>query len=260
MAKNNKRSRDYNEEEEQIEQWTQERENKKRDEINMNYSISIKCKSKMQKEVIQSIDEKDISIITGPPGSGKTYLSCAKALKFIKDEPDKYKNIVLIKSVNGPKDENIGFMKGTMEEKMEMHVYPFISNFNKVAGTEVVNRYVENGTIYVLPIMFALGVSLDNSIIIIDEAQQISRDNLRTLITRIGSGSKMIFLGDVKQKSVNKHRKSALEILMQYFQNIEEVGIIELTDADVVRHPVIKKLLRVFKKIDQDDAELEARF
>jgi phosphate starvation-inducible PhoH-like protein len=163
MAKKTKRSRDYNEEAEQIEQWTQERATKKKEEINMNYSINIKCKSKTQKDVIQSIDDKDISIITGPPGSGKTYLACAKALKFIKDEPEKYKEIVLIKSVNGPKDENLGFMKGTMEEKMEMHVYPFMSNFNKVAGDAIVKQYVEDGTIYVLPIMFALGVSLDNS-------------------------------------------------------------------------------------------------
>lgn len=213
--------------------------------------INIKCRGKKQKEVIQLIDEKDISIIIGPPGSGKTYLSCAKALKFIKDEPQKYKKIILMKSVNVPKDEEIGFLKGTMEEKMEMYIYPFISNFEKIVGKEAVRELKVSGVIEILPIAFALGVTLDNSIVIVDEAQQISKDNLRTIITRIGSNSKMIFIGDIKQKSVNIHNKSALELLIEHFGNISEMGAVELEDKDIVRHPIIKKISKVFDKIEK---------
>jgi phosphate starvation-inducible PhoH-like protein len=89
--------------------------------------------------------------------------------------------------------------------------------------------------------------------IIIDEAQQISKDNLRTLITRIGTGAKMIFLGDVKQKSVNKREKSALEILMEHFTQIEEIGIVQLGREDIVRHPIIKKLEDIFEKIESSE-------
>lgn len=241
------------EELEEVEKWEIEKEMVQRQNSLKLGNINIKCKSKTQKDVVQSIEEKIISIIIGPPGTGKTYLSCARALKFIKEEPGIYKKIVLIKSVNVPKDEEIGYLKGTLEEKMAGFMYPFISNFEKVVGKMAVDALKMNGTIEILPIKFALGATLDNSIIIIDEAQQISKDNLRTLITRIGQGSKMIFLGDVKQKSVNKREKSALEILIEHFGEVEEIGIVQLGKSDIVRHPIIQKIEDIFDKIEESE-------
>jgi phosphate starvation-inducible PhoH-like protein len=241
------------EELEEVEKWELEKEMLSKQAATKFGNINIKCKSKTQKEVIQSIEERIISIIIGPPGTGKTYLSCARALKFIKEEPTLYKKIVLIKSVNVPKDEEIGYLKGTLEEKMSGFMYPFISNFEKVVGKAAVDILKVNGTIEILPIKFALGATLDNSIIIVDEAQQISKDNLRTLITRIGQGSKMIFLGDIKQKSVNKREKSALEILIEHFTKIEEIGIVHLGKEDIVRHPVIQKIEEVFDQIEESE-------
>jgi phosphate starvation-inducible PhoH-like protein len=235
---------------EELMQWEEDRRNQTL-KSSMTSSINIKCRSRSQREVIKAIENHDISIIIGPPGTGKTYLSCARALKYVKSDPGKYKRIVLIKSVNVPKDEEIGYLKGSLEEKMELYVYPFISNFEKVIGKMAVQSLRSSGTIEILPIKFALGVTLDDAIVIVDEAQQISKDNLRTLITRIGPNSKMIFLGDIKQKSVNKNRKSALEILIEHFTDIPEVGMVELTQDDVVRHPIIKKIIKVFDKIDQ---------
>ena len=240
------------EKDENFEDWTSERENLAVSKL-LDSSISIKCKSPAQKEVINSIEENIISIITGPPGTGKTYLACAKALKYIKEDFGTYKKIILIKSVNVPRDEEIGYLKGTLQEKMEMFMYPFFSNFHKVIGKAKTDALRDMGAIELLPIKFALGVTLDNSIIIIDEAQQISKDNLRTLITRIGYGAKMIFLGDVKQKSVNKRNKSALEILTEHFNNIPEIGCVELQKKDIVRHPLIKKIEAMFEKIEESE-------
>lgn len=237
---------------EDISNWTHER-NYARNIKTLAVNLDIRCRSASQKAVIDSIESKVISIITGPPGTGKTYLSCARALKFLKEEPGTYRKIVLIKSVNVPKDEEIGYLKGTLEEKMEMYMYPFISNFHKVIGKSSTEELKHSGAIEILPIKFALGVTLDDCIIIIDEAQQISKDNLRTIITRIGTNSKMVFLGDIKQKSVNKREKSALEILMEHFVTIPEVGMVKLGREDIVRHPIIKKLEDVFDRIEESE-------
>lgn len=215
--------------------------------------IEIKCKSPAQKQVLETIEKNYISIITGPPGAGKTYLSCARALKYIKDPLEPYTKIVLIKSVNVPKDEEIGYLKGTLEEKMEMYMYPFIANFNKIIGKHATEELKSTGVIEILPIKFALGVTLDNSIVIIDEAQQIAKDHLRTLSTRIGTDSKIIFLGDIKQKSVNKNKKSALEILTEHFSGHEGIGAACLGIEDIVRHPIIKTLEEIFDKIEKSE-------
>jgi predicted ribonuclease YlaK len=117
------------EELEELENWDRDREMLATTKI-FKSGIDIKCRSKAQKEALNAIEDHDISVILGPPGVGKTYLACARALKYIKDEAGTYRKIVLIKSVNVPKDEEIGYLKGTLEEKMEMYMYPFISNFH----------------------------------------------------------------------------------------------------------------------------------
>lgn len=247
--RNNKLGKD---ELEELANWDRDRELLATTKI-FRSGIDIKCRSKAQKDALNAIENHDISVIIGPPGVGKTYLACARALKYIKDDPGTYRKIVLIKSVNVPKDEEIGYLKGTLEEKMEMYMYPFISNFNKVIGKAATDALKANGSIEILPIKFALGVTLDDSIILIDESQQIAKDHLHTLLTRIGSNSKMVFLGDIKQKSVNKGQKSALEILIEHFVDVEEIGLAQLSKDDIVRHPIIKKLEEIFEKIENSE-------
>ena len=213
-------------------------------------SVNIKCKTENQKKLINSIKQNQITICSGLPGTGKTFLSCAQALKLIKGFI-KYKRIVLIKSVTTLKNEEIGFLKGTMEEKMEPFIDSFMDNFRKLIGKSRTLKLRGLGIIEVLPIAFARGRSIDNSIIIIDEAQNISLDNLRTLMTRIGDNSKMIILGDVKQKDIRNKKDSSLEVVLDKFKDVEGFGCVELRDPkDVVRNPIIKTIEEIFEKME----------
>lgn len=226
----------------EIESWTEERRQETIRQSLRN-SINIKCRSKTQKEVVEAIQDHDICIVTGPPGTGKTYLSCARALKYIKDEPATYKRIVLIKSVNVPKDEEIGYLKGTLEDKMELYVYPFISNFEKVIGKVALQALQSNGTIEILPIKFVMGTTLDNQIVIINESQNISKQNLVGILTRLGHNSKMIFLGDIKQRYQNIGGNNGLDWMVNKFKDFDDIGFAELSRKDIVRHPIIEKIL-----------------
>lgn len=213
-------------------------------------SVNIKCKTENQKKLINSIKQNEITICSGLPGTGKTFLSCAQALKLIKGFA-KFKRIVLIKSVTTLKNEEIGFLKGTLEEKMEPYVDSFMDNFRKLIGKTRTLKLRSLGIIEVLPIAFARGRSIDNSIIIIDEAQNISLDNIRTLMTRIGDNSKMVILGDVKQKDIRNKKDSSLEVVLEKFKDVEGFGCVELRNTeDVVRNPIIKTIEEVFENLE----------
>jgi len=209
--------------------------------------INIKCKTSNQKNLVKTIKDKEMVICSGLPGTGKTFLSCAVALDLLKKEP-KYRKIVIVKSVTTLKDEEIGFLKGSMKEKMEPFMYSFMHNFEKIAGRYNTQCLREAGMIEEMPIAYMRGINIDNSIVIIDEAQNISIDNIRTIMTRLGENSKMIFLGDENQVDMKRRSQSSLEFIIDKFSNFDEVGTIRLDETDVVRNPLIKKIEQIFRE------------
>jgi phosphate starvation-inducible PhoH-like protein len=215
--------------------------------------IEVKPKTENQKKLLQAIKENEITIASGFPGTGKTFLACAEALKLLKNTETAFKKIILVKSVTTLKDEEIGFLKGTMEEKMEPFMDSFLDNFNKIIGEGNTNKLREMRYIEIKPIAYVRGRSIDNSIIIMDEAQNISLDNMRTLMTRIGENSKMIILGDVKQKDIRNKKESSLEVVIERFKERKGFGIVELrNEEDIVRNPIIKIIEDIFDQIDED--------
>ena len=197
--------------------------------------------------LVNEIKNKEIVICSGLPGTGKTFLSCAVALELLKKDP-RYRKIVIVKSVTTLKDEEIGFLKGTMKEKMEPFMYSFMHNFEKVIGKQNVEALRANNMIEELPIAYMRGINIDNSITIIDEAQNISIDNIRTIMTRLGENSKMIFLGDENQIDMKKKSESSLNFIIDKFKDFEEVGTVVLGEDDVVRNPLIKKIEQIFRE------------
>lgn len=215
--------------------------------------IDVKPKTENQKKLLHAIKENEITIASGFPGTGKTYLACAEALKLLKNPETPFKKIILVKSVTTLKDEEIGFLKGTMEEKMEPFMDSFLDNFNKIIGENLTTKLREMKFIEIKPIAYVRGRSIDNSIIIMDEAQNISIDNMRTLMTRIGENSKMVILGDIKQKDIRNKKESSLEIVLDRFKEKNGFGIVELrNEEDIVRNPIIKVIEDIFDQIEEE--------
>jgi phosphate starvation-inducible PhoH-like protein len=216
--------------------------------------IDIKHKNETQKKLTNSIKANDVTICTGKPGTGKTYLSCAEALIELKTNSN-IKKIVLVKSVTTLKSEEIGFLKGTMEEKMEPFIYSFIHNFEKLIGKEKTEYLKTNNLIEVIPIAYMRGINIDNAIIIVDEVQNVSIENIRTILTRLGENSKMILLGDINQIDSKNKQDSALKFLLTHFNKIEGIGTIEFGIEDIIRHPLIKKIEHMFDSIEKNKVQ-----
>ena len=251
--RNSRRNKQLSEEElREVEEFVYSR-NIEEDKFLQTMKINIKCKTENQKKLVNSIKENEITICSGLPGSGKTFLSCAEALKLIKTRP-RYKRIVLVKSITPLKNEEIGHLPGNLEEKMAPIMESFTDNIRKLIGKTRMEKLIELGVIEIVPIAFARGRSIDNSIILIDEAQNISLDNIRTLMTRIGDNSKMVIMGDVKQKDIRNKRDSSLEIVLNKFNDVEGFGCVELRDPnDVVRNPIIKLVEQVFDDMEDSN-------
>ena len=250
MSKTSRRRGKLSEEElEEVQNFVY-RKNAEEDKFLQSMSVNVKCKNENQKLVIESIKNNEITIVSGLPGTGKTFLACAEALKLIKSKP-KYKKILLVKSVIQLPGEELGFLPGDLKDKLEPYMISFIDNFEKIIGESLTNKLRELGLIQIQPLAFVRGRSIDNTIIIVDEAQNISIQNMRTLMTRIGDNSKMVILGDVKQKDIKNPKNSSLEVVIDKFEGIDGFGCVSLRNPDdVVRNPVIKIIEKIFEELE----------
>ena len=216
--------------------------------------VTIKCKSENQKKLINSIKLKDVTICSGLAGTGKTYLACAEALNILKSDP-KIKKIVIVKSVTTLQEEELGFLKGSLAEKMEPVMYSFTGNFEKLIGIEKYNALKAERIIEEKPIAYVRGITIDNAVVIIDECQNISYKNMRTLLTRIGEDSKYVLLGDENQIDMKDKKKSSLTKVMNKFEKYSEFGIVRLGREDVVRHKLINLIEDVFAEIEAEEED-----
>lgn len=211
-------------------------------------SIDVKYKTENQKKFAKLIKEKEITIAAGYAGTGKTFLSCVEALKLLK--LGGYGKIILIKSVTELKGESIGYLKGTLHEKMFPYMFSFKSNLYKIIGQEMTEFLETNGMIEILPLAYIRGMNIDNSVVLIDEAQNISLGNMRTIMTRIGTNSKMIITGDSKQIDLVKKSESSLEKIFEKFGADPNFGTIRFEKDDQVRNPLINIIEQGFDELE----------
>lgn len=211
--------------------------------------IKIKAANDSQKKLIQSIKNNEITICAGPAGTGKTYVALALALSLLRKENNRYKTIYLIKSVTTLKNEEVGFLKGDLKDKIEPVMWSYYFNFEKLITNTSFKTLIEQDIVRPFPLAYMRGASLDDCIIIADEMQNVTFDNSRTLLTRIGSNCKLIVLGDINQIDMINKRESSLENLLSMFENIDKMGVIRMNESDTnIRNPLISIIEDKFKE------------
>ena len=210
--------------------------------------IKLSAKNESQRELIRSIKNKEITICSGKAGTGKTFVSLAYAVNLLQTKSNGYEKIYLIKSVTTLKGEEVGYLKGDLQDKIDPFMWSFKINMGKLLNETQVKSLFDNKIVEPLPLAFARGVSLDNCIIIADEMQNISYSNSRTLMTRIGDNSKMILLGDTNQIDL-KNNQSSLEPLLRMFSDNDKFGCIKMNDKHTnVRNPIIDIIENKFEE------------
>lgn len=224
-------------------------ETKKSIQAHLRSDIKVVSKNDSQKKLIRSIKSNEITICAGRAGTGKTFVSLAFALSLLRKSTNRYKTIYFVKSVTTLKGEEIGFLKGDMKDKIEPFMWSFYINMEKIVNTTSLQALVTENIIKPFPLAYMRGASLDNCIIIADEMQNVSIDNAKTLLTRIGSDSKLLLLGDINQIDMRNKDDSCLGHLIEMFKDTENIGTVMMDDNDInVRNPIISVIEDKFKE------------
>jgi phosphate starvation-inducible PhoH-like protein len=210
--------------------------------------IDLKHKNEVQKKLTLAIKNGDVTICTGPAGTGKTLLSVAEALLLLKAFPDKYQEIKLVKSITELKGETIGTLPGDANEKMLHIMMSYLDAFYKLIGEELTSKLIAAGYIKMEVFAAIRGRSFTNCIILVDEFQNITHDNAKTLLTRFSDDTKLVILGDIGQIDIKDKKDSSLETLISKVKNkpIDGVTSIEFSDNEIVRHRLTSYFVDIF--------------
>jgi phosphate starvation-inducible PhoH-like protein len=211
--------------------------------------IDLKHKNEIQKKLTQAIKTSDVTICTGPAGTGKSLLSVAEALLLLKNNPDKYYHIKLVKSITELKGESIGTLPGDANEKMVHIMMSFFDAFYKLIGEELTNKLIDSGYIKMEVFAAIRGRSFSNCIILVDEFQNITHDNAKTLLTRFSDDTKLVILGDVGQIDIKDKNESSLGRLIEKVKKnpMDGVNSVEFSEDEIVRHRLTSYFINLFK-------------
>ena len=208
----------------------------------------IKAKTLGQTEYISEIKKKDIVFGVGPAGTGKTYLAVAMAATAYKNK--EVERIILARPAVEA-GERLGFLPGDLQEKVDPYLRPLYDALYDILGRDTTLRLKEKETIEVVPLAYMRGRTLDKSFIILDEAQNTTKEQMKMFLTRMGFGSKVVVTGDITQIDLPDGKKSGLIHATKILKNVKEIGICRLRDSDVVRHSLVKKIINAYDKAEK---------
>lgn len=196
-----------------------------------------------QRRFVSAIDRSTLTFGIGPAGTGKTYLAVVMAVRALKRH-DVARVILSRPAVEA--GESLGFLPGDLREKFDPYMRPLFDALNDLLDDTQVNKYMERGTLEVAPLAFMRGRTLSDSFVILDEAQNATDDQLKMFLTRLGSGAKMVVTGDVTQIDLPGGQRSGLRAAAERLGGIADIGVVELDETDVVRHPLVAKIVRAY--------------
>lgn len=200
-----------------------------------------------QKAYVSSIRVNDITFAIGPAGTGKTYLAVAQAIALLKSA--KINRIVLVRPVVEA-GERLGYLPGDMMEKIAPYLRPLYDAFYDLLPAERFDRYIEKGVIELAPLAYMRGRTLNDSFIILDEAQNTTPEQMKMFLTRLGFGSKAVVTGDITQIDLPGNKESGLKVVQQILKNIDGISFVKLSNHDVVRHEIVQKIVRAYELYD----------
>ena len=203
----------------------------------------IKPKTRGQQKYVNQIREKMMVFGIGPAGTGKTYLAMAMAIQAFKN--DEVSKIILTRPAIEA-GENLGFLPGDLQSKIDPYLRPLYDALYQIMGADSFIKNSEKGLIEVAPLAYMRGRTLDNAFIILDEAQNTTPAQMKMFLTRIGFGSKVVVTGDATQKDLAPGAKSGLDVALRVLKKIDDIGICNLTSKDVVRHPLVQKIVQAY--------------
>ena len=211
---------------------------------------SVRARTANQKKLVQQVEKNDIVFAIGPAGTGKTYTAVAMAVRALKNK--QVKKIILTRPAVEA-GENLGFLPGDLKEKIDPYLRPLYDALDDMIPADKLGYYMSTRTIEIAPLAYMRGRTLDNAFIILDEAQNATDLQIKMFLTRIGANAKAIITGDITQVDLPRNQKSGLQTAVRILQKIEGIAHIELDEDDVVRHRLVKQILRAYEKEKKDD-------
>ena len=208
----------------------------------------IKAKTVGQQNYMKAIQKNTITIGVGPAGTGKTYLAVAAAVAAFRE---RQVNRIILTRPAVEAGERLGFLPGDLQNKVDPYLRPLYDALFDMLGAETFQKYQERGSIEVAPLAYMRGRTLDDSFIILDEAQNTTREQMKMFLTRLGFGSKIVITGDVTQIDLPDDKVSGLKDAVRVLENVKDIAICRLTSADVVRHALVQEIINAYEKFDK---------
>lgn len=208
----------------------------------------VKAKTLGQKNYVKAIEKNTIVMGVGPAGTGKTYLAVAMAVKAFKAHEV---NKIILTRPAVEAGEKLGFLPGDLQNKVDPYLRPLYDALFDMFGAETFARHMEKGTIEVAPLAYMRGRTLDDSFIILDEAQNTTREQIKMFLTRLGFNSKMVITGDITQIDLPDSHKSGLIDAMRILKNVDDIAIMHFTEKDVVRHKLVQEIIKAYEKANE---------